>query len=74
MKNGVYVVSEGANMPTQFRKAWKSFIQKQRFSTARVRQLTPVAYLGFPVWKCRRTACAYGWSREEVDNKLYIAS
>lgn len=46
--NGVFAVSEGANMPSTPKQSVYS--RKRRFSMHRVRQLTPVVYL-YQVWK-----------------------
>ena len=55
VKNGVYVVSEGANMPT-VPEGVDLFVEKAS-STAPARPPTPAAWPP-PASRCRRTACA----------------
>ena len=56
LKNGVYVVSEGANMPT-VPDGVEPVPRARRSSTARARPPTPAAWPS-PAWRWRRTACA----------------
>ncbi len=55
LKNGVYVVSEGANMPS-VPEAVESSSSRPRFSTAPARLPMPAAY-PYRDSKCPRTAC-----------------
>ena len=69
LKNGVYVVSEGANMPT-IPEGVDLFVEKPASSTAPARPPTPAAWPP-PASRCRRTACAWPGPREEVDARLH---
>ena len=55
LKNGVYVISEGANMPSSI-EAINQFVAA-KFFTDPAKLLTPVVLL-HPAWRWHRTACA----------------
>jgi glutamate dehydrogenase (NADP+) len=67
IKNGVKVVSEGANMPSTLEATICS--SKPKSSTDRPKPPMPAA-LPPPDWKWRRTA-RISWTREEVDDRLH---
>ena len=57
LRNGVYVVSEGANMPTTL-DGVQSIPRRRRSSTVRAKRPTPAASRR-PASRWRRTACAF---------------
>ena len=69
LKNGVYVVSEGANMPTTIDGVNQSS-STRRSSTGRGRPRTRAASPR-RASRCPRTRMRLSWSREEVDAKLH---
>jgi glutamate dehydrogenase (NADP+) len=67
VKNGCYVVSEGANMPTTA-DGVKIFIdEKILYGPGKAANAGGVAVSGLEM---TQNSLRYGWSREEVDNKL----
>jgi glutamate dehydrogenase (NADP+) len=68
VKNGVYVVSEGANMPT-VPEGVEVFIQnKILYGPGKAANAGGVSVSGLEM---SQNSMRYGWSREEVDNKLH---
>jgi len=69
MKNGVYVVSEGANMPTTL-DGVKLFIDnKILYGPGKAANAGGVAVSGLEM---SQNSMRYPWTREEVDNRLHI--
>ena len=67
LKNGVYVVSEGANMPS-VPGAVKSFVEhKILYGPGKAANAGGVAVSGLEM---AQNSMRYGWTREEVDNRL----
>ncbi|MBN1211526.1 MAG: NADP-specific glutamate dehydrogenase [candidate division Zixibacteria bacterium] len=68
VKNGVYVVSEGANMPTT-PKGVDIFLDKKiLYGPGKAANAGGVAVSGLEM---SQNSMRYGWSREEVDRKLH---
>ena len=68
LKNGVYVVSEGANMPTT-PKGVDLFLQKKiLYGPGKAANAGGVAVSGLEM---SQNSMRYSWSREEVDKKLH---
>jgi glutamate dehydrogenase (NADP+) len=69
LKNGVYVVSEGANMPT-VPDGVKKFVDKGiLYGPGKAANAGGVAVSGLEM---AQNSMRYGWTREEVDNRLGI--
>ncbi len=69
LKNGVYVVSEGANMPT-VPEGVELFIDKKiLYGPGKAANAGGVAVSGLEM---AQNSMRYGWTREEVDNRLNI--
>jgi glutamate dehydrogenase (NADP+) len=69
LKNGVYVVSEGANMPTTL-DGVKLFIDnKILYGPGKAANAGGVAVSGLEM---SQNSMRYPWTREEVDNRLHI--
>jgi glutamate dehydrogenase (NADP+) len=69
LKNGVYVVSEGANMPTVI-DGVKQFIDaKILYGPGKAANAGGVATSGLEM---SQNSMRYSWTREEVDNRLRI--
>jgi glutamate dehydrogenase (NADP+) len=67
VKNGVYVVSEGANMPSNM-DAINTFLEnKILYGPGKAANAGGVATSGLEM---SQNSMRYGWSREEVDSKL----
>jgi glutamate dehydrogenase (NADP+) len=68
LKNGVYVVSEGANMPTNLEGA-KLFLEaKILYGPAKAANAGGVATSGLEM---SQNSMRLGWTREEVDDRLH---
>ncbi len=68
LKNGVYVISEGANMPST-PDAMKLFIEKKiLYGPAKAANAGGVATSGLEM---SQNSMRLGWSREEVDQRLH---
>ena len=70
LANGVYVVAEGANMPTDL-DGVAAVPRRAASCTGRARRPTPAAWRS-PASRWRRTACATAGMREEVDERLRV--
>jgi glutamate dehydrogenase (NADP+) len=69
LKNGIYVVSEGANMPSTI-DAVKQFIDaKILYGPGKAANAGGVATSGLEM---SQNSMRYSWTREEVDNRLQI--
>ncbi len=69
LKNGVYVVSEGANMPTM-PEGVRLFIDKGiLYGPGKAANAGGVAVSGLEM---AQNSMRYGWTREEVDNRLKL--
>ncbi|MBD3402395.1 NADP-specific glutamate dehydrogenase [candidate division GN15 bacterium] len=67
LKNGVYVVSEGANMPSTPDAVDKYIDAKILYGPGKAANAGGVAVSGLEM---SQNSMRYSWSREEVDNKL----
>jgi glutamate dehydrogenase (NADP+) len=67
LKNGVYVVSEGANMPTVIEGVELFLKNKILYGPGKAANAGGVATSGLEM---AQNACFSSWSREEVDRKL----
>ncbi len=68
LKNGVYVVSEGANMPTTIGGIHKFLEAKILFGPGKAANAGGVATSGLEM---AQNSMRISWTREEVDNRLY---
>ncbi len=69
LKNGVYVVSEGANMPT-VPEGVELFVEKKiLYGPGKAANAGGVAVSGLEM---AQNSMRYGWTREEVDNRLHM--
>src|SRR6266576_1470862 len=68
LKNGVYVVSEGANMPTTIGGINKFLEAKILFGPGKAANAGGVATSGLEM---AQNSMRISWTREEVDNRLY---
>ncbi|MCG6957932.1 MAG: NADP-specific glutamate dehydrogenase [Gemmatimonadetes bacterium] len=68
LKNGVYVVSEGANMPTTPDGVELFLEAKILYGPGKAANAGGVAVSGLEM---AQNSMRYGWSREEVDQKLH---
>ena len=68
LKNGVYVVSEGANMPTTIEGINKFLEAKILFGPGKAANAGGVATSGLEM---AQNSMRISWTREEVDNRLY---
>jgi glutamate dehydrogenase (NADP+) len=69
LKNGVYVVSEGANMPTT-PEGVKLFVDKGiLYGPGKAANAGGVAVSGLEM---AQNSMRYGWTREEVDKRLHM--
>ncbi len=67
LKNGVYVISEGANMPTTLDGIHQFLDAKILYGPAKAANAGGVAVSGLEM---SQNSMRYGWTREEVDQKL----
>ena len=68
IKNGIYVVSEGANMPTTPEGVEVFLAKKILYGPGKAANAGGVAVSGLEM---SQNSMRYGWSREEVDRKLH---
>ena len=69
LKNGVYVVSEGANMPSSI-EAINQFVDaKILYGPGKAANAGGVATSGLEM---AQNSMRYSWTREEVDNRLHL--
>ena len=69
LKNGIYVVSEGANMPT-VPEGVELFVEKKiLYGPGKAANAGGVAVSGLEM---AQNSMRYGWTREEVDNRLHM--
>jgi glutamate dehydrogenase (NADP+) len=69
LSNGVYVVSEGANMPST-PEAVRTFLEHRiLYGPGKAANAGGVAVSGLEM---AQNSMRYGWTREEVDNRLHI--
>ena len=68
LKNGVYVVSEGANMPTNIDGVNQFLDAKILFGPGKAANAGGVATSGLEM---AQNSMRISWTREEVDNRLY---
>jgi len=69
VKNGVYVISEGANMPTTTEGVNVFLESKVLFGPAKAANAGGVAVSGLEM---AQNSMRYNWTREEVDNRLKL--
>ncbi len=69
LRNGVYVVSEGANMPTTIEGVNHFLEARILYGPGKAANAGGVATSGLEM---SQNSMRYGWSREEVDNRLHI--
>jgi glutamate dehydrogenase (NADP+) len=68
LKNGIYVVSEGANMPTTIKGINRFLEAKILFGPGKAANAGGVATSGLEM---AQNSMRVSWTREEVDNRLY---
>ena len=68
LKNGVYVISEGANMPTSTEGVNRFLEAKILFGPGKAANAGGVATSGLEM---AQNSMRVSWTREEVDNRLY---
>ncbi|NJD21712.1 MAG: NADP-specific glutamate dehydrogenase [Melioribacter sp.] len=69
LKNGVYVVSEGANMPSSIEAIDQFVASKILYGPGKAANAGGVATSGLEM---AQNSMRYGWTREEVDNRLHM--
>jgi glutamate dehydrogenase (NADP+) len=69
LKNGVYLVSEGANMPSDPDAIHVFLEEKILFAPGKAANAGGVAVSGLEM---AQNSARYGWTREEVDNRLQL--
>ncbi|HHN74932.1 MAG TPA: glutamate dehydrogenase, partial [Acidobacteria bacterium] len=69
LKNGVYVVSEGANMPTTPDGVHLFLEEKILYGPGKAANAGGVAVSGLEM---AQNSMRYAWTREEVDNRLQM--
>jgi glutamate dehydrogenase (NADP+) len=69
LRNGVYVVSEGANMPTELDGVRIFLDEKILYGPGKAANAGGVAVSGLEM---AQNSMRYGWTREEVDSRLRI--
>ena len=69
LKNGVYVVAEGANMPTTPEGVHLFLEEKVLFGPGKAANAGGVAVSGLEM---AQNSMRYSWTREEVDNRLRL--
>jgi glutamate dehydrogenase (NADP+) len=69
LKNGVYVIGEGANMPTNLDGIQQFLDAKILYGPAKAANAGGVAVSGLEM---AQNSMRYGWTREEVDNRLHL--
>jgi len=69
VKNGVYVISEGANMPTTPEGVHLFLEEKTLYGPGKAANAGGVAVSGLEM---AQNSMRYSWTREEVDNRLQL--
>ncbi len=69
LKNGVYVVAEGANMPTDLDGVAQFLDAKILYGPGKAANAGGVATSGLEM---AQNSMRYNWTREEVDNRLHL--
>src|SRR5881275_659843 len=69
LKNGCYVISEGANMPTAIEGVNQFLDAKILFGPGKAANAGGVATSGLEM---AQNSMRYGWTREEVDHRLHL--
>jgi glutamate dehydrogenase (NADP+) len=69
LRNGVYLVAEGANMPTTIGGINQFLDAKILFGPGKAANAGGVATSGLEM---AQNSMRYGWTREEVDNRLHL--
>jgi len=69
LKNGVYVVSEGANMPSSIDAIDQFVDSKILYGPGKAANAGGVATSGLEM---AQNSMRFGWTREEVDNRLHL--
>jgi len=69
LKNGVYVVSEGANMPSTIEAINQFLDAKILYGPGKAANAGGVATSGLEM---AQNSMRFGWTREEVDNRLHL--
>jgi len=69
LKNGVYVVGEGANMPTNLDGVVQFLDAKILYGPGKAANAGGVATSGLEM---AQNSMRYNWTREEVDNRLHL--
>jgi glutamate dehydrogenase (NADP+) len=69
LKNGVYLVSEGANMPTTIEGVKLFLDAKILYAPGKAANAGGVATSGLEM---AQNSMRYSWTREEVDNRLHL--
>jgi glutamate dehydrogenase (NADP+) len=69
MKNGVYVISEGANMPTTLEGVEVFLESEVLYGPGKAANAGGVAVSGLEM---AQNSMRYSWTREEVDNRLHM--
>ncbi|HLA76487.1 MAG TPA: NADP-specific glutamate dehydrogenase [Vicinamibacteria bacterium] len=69
LKNGVYVIGEGANMPTTIEGVNKFLDAKILYGPGKAANAGGVATSGLEM---SQNSMRYSWTREEVDNRLHL--
>jgi glutamate dehydrogenase (NADP+) len=69
LKNGVYVIAEGANMPSTLDAVSRFLDKKILYGPAKAANAGGVATSGLEM---AQNSMRYGWTREEVDNRLHL--
>ncbi len=69
LKNGVYVISEGANMPSSIDAIDQFVAAKILYGPGKAANAGGVATSGLEM---AQNSMRYGWTREEVDNRLHM--
>src|SRR3954466_10783776 len=69
LRNGVYVVGEGANMPTTIDGVNQFLDAKILYGPGKAANAGGVATSGLEM---AQNSMRYGWTREEVDNRLHL--
>jgi glutamate dehydrogenase (NADP+) len=69
LRNGVYVVGEGANMPTTIDGVNQFLDARILYGPGKAANAGGVATSGLEM---AQNSMRYGWTREEVDNRLHI--
>jgi glutamate dehydrogenase (NADP+) len=69
LKNGVYVIGEGANMPSNIDAATRFLDARVLYGPGKAANAGGVATSGLEM---AQNSMRYGWTREEVDSRLHL--